>query len=116
MNKQKANFHFISSCIQINNKLILLKIAELHCIKEKKSNRRVRTRIEKGPCVKAKRLFDSRNERKCNECRSAQSPHCGSDGKQQNRPDQFFFTYACLSESFDVEERTFEMVTTSDNI
>lgn len=54
MNKQKANFHFISSCIQINNKLILLKIAELHCIKEKKSNRRVRTRIGKGPCVKAK--------------------------------------------------------------
>lgn len=33
---------------------------------------------------------------------------------------QGFFTYAfvkaCLSESFDVEKRTFKMVTTSDNI
>lgn len=53
VNKQKANFHFMPSCTQISDKLILVtKIAELWWKDKTKHNFSVRTRMGQGPHVK----------------------------------------------------------------
>lgn len=53
VNKQKANFHFIPSCIQISDKLILVtKIAQLCGEDKTKHNFSFRTRMGLEPRVK----------------------------------------------------------------
>lgn len=93
VNKQKANFHFVSSCVQTDLKLILIiKIAEVCGVKETQSTSVSSEEEEdRDPCERPS-LIHSTTGRKRNEGTSAQSSSCAR--KQQNR--QLLFD-ACVN-------------------